>query len=352
MTFLKNIWYVAANANELDDGMVSRKICNEQVLMYRTSNGDIAALEDRCPHRFVPLSLGKLEADTVRCSYHGLRFDAAGACVEAPNDDDSQKARACIKAYTAVQRYAVIWLWMGDAKLADPALIPEFDFLSNTEKFGVCQGYTHLRANYQLIADNLLDLSHVHYLHPHIHSGSDFANFTNKLQIDGETVWSMLYRHHYYVDKPKQVMYGFASEDVEGQGHSRWNAPGVLLVETALWEHGKTIKDGIETPSAHLLTPETEFTSHYFWGSGRTFDIHNEPMSTGTAAMMKHVFETQDGPMVEAQQASMGATTDFLEHKPIILKADAAGVAARRVMKRKLAREANRPESLVQSAAE
>jgi phenylpropionate dioxygenase-like ring-hydroxylating dioxygenase large terminal subunit len=342
MSFLKNTWYVAANADELAKGMVSRKICNENIVMFRTSSGAIAALQDRCPHRFVPLSMGKRVGDTVRCAYHGLRFDAAGSCVEAPNDEPSQKARICIKSYAAVERYAVIWLWMGEAELANPDQIPNFSFLSDKEKFGCCQGYSYIKANYQLIADNLLDLSHVHYLHPHIHEGSDFSNFTNEVRRDGDTVWSMLWRHHYYLDERKQKTYGFTSDDVEGQGHSRWNAPGVLLVETALWEHGKGIAQGIETPSAHLLTPETEFTSHYFWGSGRTFDIHNDAIGAGTATMMKTVFETQDGPMVEAQQLSMGTTTNFLEHRPIILRADAAGVMARRVMTRKIKDEGKR----------
>jgi len=345
MSFLRNTWYVAANADELAKGMVSRKICDESILMYRTASGAIAAIQDRCPHRFVPLSMGKRVGDTVQCAYHGLRFDAAGSCVEAPNDEASQKARICIKSYVAVERYAVIWLWMGEAELAKPDQIPDFSFLSDKAKFGCCQGYSHIKANYQLIADNLLDLSHVHYLHPHIHEGSDFSKFTNEVRRDGDTVWSMLWRHHYYIDERKQKTYGFTSDDVEGQGHSRWNAPGVLLVETALWEHGKSIAQGIETPSAHLLTPETQFSSHYFWASGRTFDIHNDAISAGTASMMKTVFETQDGPMVEAQQQSMGASTDFLEHRPIILRADAAGVMARRVMKRKIKEQAKRVEA-------
>ena len=341
MPFLKNTWYVAANAYELDEGMVSRKICNQQIVMYRTSTGEVAALADRCPHRFVPLSMGKRVGDTLACGYHGLRFDRTGACVEAPNDDDSQKARACIKAYPAVERDAVIWLWMGQAELANPDKIPAFSFLSDKEKFGTCQGYSHIKGNYQLIADNLLDLSHVHYLHPHIHEGSDFSAFTNKVKLDGDTVWSMLWRHRYALDEKRQYMMGLPAE-VEGQGHSRWDVPGVLLVDTALWEHGKSLEEpgSVETPSVHLLTPETEFTTHYFWASGRTFDIHNEAMSAGTAHMMKTVFETQDGPMVEAQQADMGASTDFLDHHPIILKADAAGVMARRILKRKLKEEA------------
>jgi len=354
MPFLKNAWYVAANASELDEAMVSRMICNQQIVMFRKENGEIAAIDDRCPHRFVPLSMGRRVGDTLQCGYHGLRFDGSGACVEAPNDDDNQKARACIKSYTAVERYAVIWLWMGEADLANPDDIPVFEFLSNTGKFAICQGYSHIKGNYQLIADNLLDLSHIHYLHPGIHEGSNFNDFTNKVQRDGDTVRSMLWRHHYHVDAAKRPLFGLDgdTEDVEGQGHARWDAPGVLFVDTAWWDHGSSYEAGVQTPNAHLITPETETTSHYFWASGRNFAKDNEAFTTATAATMKNVFETQDGPMVEAQQRDMGESTDFLDHKPIILQADAAGVLARRIMKQKIKKESDGFGVAAQEAAE
>lgn len=173
------------NNSELDSeqpgaGMVSRKICNERIVMFRNSNGSIAAIHDRCPHRFVPLSMGKRVGDSIQCGYHGLRFDGTGACVETPHDDDNQKARACVRSYAAVERHKVIWLWMGDAEQADPELIPAFDFLDDAENYTCCQAYSHIKGNYQLIADNLLDLSHIHYLHPGIHEGSNFEDFTNK----------------------------------------------------------------------------------------------------------------------------------------------------------------------------
>ena len=354
MPFLKNTWYVAANAYELDEPMVSRMICNEQIVMFRKADGNIGAVHDRCPHRFVPLSMGKRVGDTLQCGYHGLRFDGTGACVEAPHDDESQKARTCVKGYAAVEHDKLIWLWLGDAAEADPELIPDFGFFSDTEKYTSCQGYSHIKGNYQLIADNLLDLSHIRYLHPGIHEGSNFEDFTNKVERDGDTVWSMLWRHHYHVDAAKRPLFGLepGPEDVEGQGHARWDAPGVLFVDTAFWDHGKTIDQGWRTPNAHLITPETETTSHYFWGSGRNFAKDSEQFTLATAATMKNVFETQDGPMIEAQQRDMGESTDFLDHKPIILKADAAGVLARRIMKQKIAREAETRDQVELSAAE
>ena len=352
MTFLKNTWYVAAQASELGAEIITRKICNEQIALFRKESGDVAAIQDRCPHRFVPLSMGKRIGDTVQCAYHGLRFDGSGACVEAPHDDDSQKARACIKGYAVVERHKWVWLWLGDAADANPDLIPNFGFFDDEEKFACVQGYSYLKGNYQLISDNLLDLSHIHYLHPGIHEGSNFEDFDNKVKREGDTVWSMLDRPHYHIDAAKRPMFGLGEgpEDVEGQGHSRWDAPGVLFVDTAFWDHGKTIDDGYRTPNAHLITPETETTSHYFWGAGRTYMRDVAQVSELTAATMKNVFETQDGPMVEAQQRDMGESTDFFGHKPIILKADAAGVLARRIMAQKIRAEAGLAE--VAEAAE
>src|SRR5262249_13716888 len=151
---------------------------------------------DRCPHRFVRMSMGKRIGDTIQCGYHGLRFGAQGELVEKPNDKDNHNLKACLRSYPAIERYGVIWIWMGKPELADPASIPEFSCMSDKAHFTAMPGYSHIKANYELIVDNLLDLSHVHYLHPDIHAGSDFATFKNEVRLDGETIWSMLWRPH------------------------------------------------------------------------------------------------------------------------------------------------------------
>ena len=340
MSFLKNAWYVAANARELDGGLVSRMICNEQIVMFRTESGGVAALQDRCPHRFVPLSMGQRVGDTLQCGYHGLRFGADGACADMPNDRDNTVLKPCVQAYPAVERYGVVWLWMGRADLADPAKIPEFSFITD-ETFAVSQGHLQIKANYQLIADNLLDLSHVHYLHPEIDQGGHFSQFRNEVRVEGDTIWSMLWRPDLTFSPERKALHGLAGDVIDGQGHSRWDAPGVILVFTAWFERGRSAEEGAQSPSAHLITPETEFTSHYFWATGRNTNIQDHEATRQGAAATHRIFTTQDGPMIEAQQVAMGATTDFLEQKPIILKADAAGVAARRLLKRKIAQEAS-----------
>ena len=115
---------------------------------------------------------------------------------------------------------------------------------------GCVQGYLHIKANYQLITDNLLDLSHVHYLHPDVYQGGNFATFTNEVRADGDSVWSMLWRPDLKFDAERMKMMGFAPDAViDGEGHSRWSAPSLMLVYTAWFERGKRAEEGSRSPS-------------------------------------------------------------------------------------------------------
>lgn len=339
--FLKNVWYVAGFGSELDAAFISRTICNERIVMFRASDGTVAALRDLCPHRFVPLSMGKRIGDMMQCGYHGLGFGVDGACVDNPNQPGEEGRKdICVRAYPAVERHAAIWLWMGDPALADPAKIPDFSFMAEDERFASPTGYTHMKANIEVVADNLLDLSHVHYLHPGVHDGSDFASFRNEVKQDGDTLWSMLWRPRYYLNEQRRALWGVDAEWAEGQGHTRWDAPGVLAVYTAFWKPGESIDQGVQIPSAHLLTPETATTTHYFWASARTHDIHDTEMDARQVEVVGQIFATQDGPMLEAQQAHMGSETDLIKLRPVVLKPDTAGLMMRRMMKQRRRAEA------------
>ena len=189
MSFLKNTWYVAANAYELDAGLVSRKICNEQIVMFRKAERQLSP-RSRIAVRIVSCRCRWASAWVIPCNADitGCASMANGTCVEAPHDDDSQKARACVKGYAVVERDKLIWLWLGDAAaMPTPRLIRELRTSSATRRtlHQSAQGYSHLKCNYQLISDNLLDLSHIHYLHPGIHEGSNFEDFTNKVEARG-----------------------------------------------------------------------------------------------------------------------------------------------------------------------
>ena len=161
--FLRNYWYVAALDEEVRDRPLGRTILGEPVVLFRTADGALHAFEDRCPHRQLPLSMGKIVGDALQCHYHGLRFDGSGKCVRVPGQDHiPQNAR--VRTYPVVERYRWIWIWMGDPALADPAQICDFHWLQDPD-WGAKPSYLHVEANWQLVVDNLLDLTHLAFVH-------------------------------------------------------------------------------------------------------------------------------------------------------------------------------------------
>lgn len=336
--FLRNTWYVAGPAEDFGSDVVSRRICDKPVVFYRTQDGILVALHDRCPHRFVPLSMGMREGDSLRCGYHGLRFGPDGECNDKPGGAKENPARICVDSFPMVERWNYAWIWMGEHDRADPGLIPDFSFITDPE-FKCEAGYLNVKGHHELITDNLLDLSHVNYLHPQIASTSHWSEWDNRVEVDGTTVWSRLSRPNQVPGAFQKMMWGSQSERGDGRGDVRWDAPSVLYANTAITEVGEDIEtSGLHTPSAHFLTPETETSTHYFWATGRNMQRDNQEFTDLIQKGVGQVFETQDGPMVEAGQRAMGDSTDFLSLKPLILKADAAGIRARRIL-RKLIRE-------------
>ena len=164
MMFLRNCWYVAGWSYDIaTDSLVSRTILGEPIALYRKANGGVVALEDRCCHRLAPLSRGRIEGHDLRCMYQGLKFALSGKRVEVPGQD-LIPSTAVVRSYPVVERDCWVWLWMGDPASADPALIPEA--LGHDHPAWFMQtGQLAYEANYELINDNLLDLTHLSYVH-------------------------------------------------------------------------------------------------------------------------------------------------------------------------------------------
>ena len=107
--FVKNVWYVAGNAVECTHTPLARTFLNEKVVLFRTASGTAVALEDRCCHRFAPLSLGDVEDRGIRCRYHGMVFDQGGQCVEIPGQDQIPPG-TCVKSFPLVERHNLLWI--------------------------------------------------------------------------------------------------------------------------------------------------------------------------------------------------------------------------------------------------
>ena len=180
---LRNAWYIGAWADELGDKPLSRRICSDPVVLFRDGSGKAAALADRCCHRAAPLHLGNLVEAGIQCGYHGLVFDATGRCVAIPGQklipQDAQ-----VRSYPAVERDQLVWLWMGDPALADPAKIVDFPYHNDPAHWPNKHAVYPIKGNYMLMVDNLMDLTHLGYLHARTVGGNPGAH----VEADMKTV--------------------------------------------------------------------------------------------------------------------------------------------------------------------
>lgn len=159
--FAYNAWYVAAWSHEIADRPLGRTLLGEPIVLFRVRDGSMAALEDRCCHRGMPLAQGTVVAQGLQCGYHGLVFDASGRCVAIPTQD-TIPAKARVRSFPVHEQDALVWVWMGDAAKAEPAEVPSYPY-HNTWPHKVKTERLH--CNYTLISDNLLDQSHAAYVH-------------------------------------------------------------------------------------------------------------------------------------------------------------------------------------------
>lgn len=342
--FLRNCWYVAAFSDDVTRGPLARTLLDKPVVLYRREDGTPVALHDRCPHRFAPLSTGRLVGDTIQCGYHGLAFDSAGRCVANPHNDGKPLASAGIESFELHERYGFVWIWFGDAALADPALLPNFFYLEDPENFRVQSGSLHVKGNYQLVTDNLLDLTHAPYLHPGfampgVTVAQQLAATTTKVERDGDTVVYHRIRKGLPPNQATIDLFDFPPEPCETRTHMHWHAPALISFDNGTKFEGQTDLEGFWFPQAHCITPETETTCHYFFVAAR--NLKKDDPSTDEAIMnvLVTAFRDQDEPMIEAVQKRMGNTGDIDALKPILLKTDTAPVMARRILKEMIAAE-------------
>jgi len=161
--FVRNAWYVAAAAEEITGKPLARTLLNEPVVIFRNGRGEIAALADRCCHRGAPLSLGNATERGIRCGYHGLEFDREGMCIEIPGQRVIPK-HARVLSYPVFLKADYVWIWLGQADKADPSEIVDYppDDQINWPR---AHDMLHLQASYIMVLENLMDLSHLSYLH-------------------------------------------------------------------------------------------------------------------------------------------------------------------------------------------
>ena len=334
--FLKNCWYLAAWASEVAPGaMLGRQIAGVHVLLLRDDAGSPSAIGETCPHRFAPLSLGKCSNGQVTCPYHGLRFGADGRCVHNPHG--AITSALSVPAYPLVERHAALWVWLGDAP-ADAALVPDLSFIDQTPPEARAIGYLYSDADYRLMVDNIMDLTHADYIHAESLGGGINSRAKAEVAQDGDKVtitWTALND-----DIPPLLVHQLpgctGKGDFRNQVH--WFAPGTMRQHIRLTLPGELESGGTDAASAHVMTPECEGRTHYFFCSTSDALVANPALTPMMREALTGAFAGEDKPMLEAQTRRI-AGRDFWSLKPAMLPSDKGAVLVRRTLDRLLAAE-------------
>ena len=256
--YVRNAWYMAAWAQDLAEvRIIGRTILGEPVAVYRKTDGTPSAIQDRCPHRFAKFSvLGKVvHGDRVQCPYHGLEFDAAGACTLNPHKPGNIPSRARVRSFPVVEKHKALWVWMGD-RAPDARKIPDFSVLDNVpEIYGTKLDHITIAANYELIVDNLLDLSHGAFLHEGILGNKDTAESDITTEQEGDDV--IAGRHASGAGAPGMWALQWPDHPARVTKFSsiRWMAPSALRLFVGICEDGKPYDTGTGYHAIHMLTP-------------------------------------------------------------------------------------------------
>ncbi|MFJ7797111.1 Rieske 2Fe-2S domain-containing protein [Pseudomonas sp. NPDC096950] len=323
---VKNCWYVVAWDNEIPaDGFLARTVCEVPLALWRDGAGRVVAFEDRCCHRAAKLSMGRKEGDCVRCMYHGLVFDKAGECVAAPAQE-KLPPNARIRTFPIVESYRWVWIWMGDPALADPSQIPDMPLMADPQ-WRYLDGYIHYDANYLLITDNLLDFSHLPFLHPTTLGGS--PGYASVLPTVERKERSLLLTKWVLDTDPPAYSAKFGGYPEEASV-DRWmvyefSVPGILVMDAGMMLAGTGAKEGVRENAVEFrgfqaLTPESEGSTHYFFAHAHNFLIDQPQVTEAIHKGVIAAFE-EDRDMIMGQQENLQLDPDF---KMVPLSVDSA----------------------------
>lgn len=342
--FVRNAWYVAATSQELDAGPVTRRILGLPVFLYRAGEGEgdgrgpAVAMLDRCPHRRFPMSQGIMEPDGVRCGYHGVKFGHDGRCLDVPAQPD-RCASLSIRMFEVTEYGDWIWVWTGDEPSGGrlPPQAPEFEETGRWRRRQICA--YHLKARASLLHDNLLDLSHLSYLHASNIGGSNVATTRPDMTA---TDFGLSIRRSVLDPDMWQLPLGKAmglSGTVVRVLHQQFYLPNLHATGSAFFETTNAGEAGAEIGSfrvLHALTPETETSMHYFQAYQRNFLIEDE----ATDAIMEKVLNLpipEDVLAVETIERELGLADELEPEQHII--SDVVGLRGRALMDRALKAE-------------
>ncbi len=338
MPFVRNAWYAACWSEDLEpDAPLARTVLGEPVVLWRAASGP-SALSDRCCHRSLPLSLGRVLGDRLQCGYHGLEFDAAGRCVRVPGQPRVPPG-AAVRAYPVRERHGLVWLWPGDPAAADGERVPALPWLDDPGwvRTGGC---IRLEADYRLLIDNLLDLTHVSYVHPDTLAGDPAEALVPVTTTrDGDAIRVERWMKGFTAPPTYQRARPFAGK-VDRWQLITWRAPSTVTLDIGCADAGTGAPEGdrsrgISMWSNHVITPETGTTTLYHWAFARDFALDDEGVTETLARDGLRTF-MEDAVVLEAQQRAIETVGD---RRTVDVAADNAPLQFRRILGEMIAAE-------------
>lgn len=343
--FPLNAWYAAAYDVEVGRSLLARTVCNQKLVLYRQTDGRLAALEDACWHRLLPLSLGRLEGDEVVCGYHGLVYNAEGRCTHMPSQETINPS-ACVRRFPVVEKHRFVWIWPGDPALADEALIPDLHWNHDPEWAGDGK-MIRVKCDYRLVVDNLMDLTHETFVH-----GSSIGNRAVAeapfVATHGERTATVT-RWMENIEAPPF----WAGQIQQARGYrgpvDRWQiirfeAPCTVAIDVGVAPTGTGApkgdrSQGVNGMVLNTITPETDNTCLYFWAFARNYCQGEQRLTHQLREGVAGIFR-EDELVLEAQQK---AIEEHPDHKFYNLNIDAGAMWARRLIDRLVEAERGTP---------
>ena len=325
----------------MQDKPLGRQICGEPLVFYRDAKGQVVALEDFCPHRGAPLSLGYVRDGTLVCGYHGLEMGCGGKTLGMPGQRVG--VFPAVRSYAAVERHGFVWVWPGDQAKADPALIPHLEWAESPD-WAYGGGLYHIQCDYRLMIDNLMDLTHETYVHASSIGQKEIDEAPPATRVEGDEVITS--RHMENIAAPpfwRMALRGNGLADdvpVDRWQICRFTPPSHVMIEVGVAHAGH---GGYDAPAAvkaasvvvDFITPETETSIWYFWGMARNFKPDDAELTASIREGQGKIFG-EDLEMLERQQQNL---LRYPERGLLKLNIDAGGVQSRQIIDRLLAAE-------------
>ncbi|MFM0099058.1 aromatic ring-hydroxylating dioxygenase subunit alpha [Paraburkholderia nemoris] len=338
--YLRNTWYVAGWNDEFKPGVLTaRKLLGEDLVFYRRADGTLTALEDRCCHRAAPLSKGEQEGDAVRCMYHGLLFDCHGRCIEIPGQERvSDKMR--VRAYPVEIRDNLAWVWMGEPSAARAAEIQRLHW-AGKQGWSVEEGrYMHYASSAQLITDNLLDFSHLGFVHGKSIGTRKQGSIRPETEFSDEAVQVRFTTLNCGAPSFAREL-GDLPETVDRFNYYVWRIRGNLFVQDSVIApvgegYDSSAPTTVKLHTFIAVTPETENTAHYFWATAHNnFQTSVADLTGKLTAQVENAFD-EDRQIIEAQQKVIVGAPDA---PMIAIAADGTLLRIRRMLDALIANE-------------